>query len=84
MSEILMKSLRDSGKYRVSDPDDQYRLGRVTLECLSFRRSLLERRGGPKWSEERQLQKMERQVDSTMARLEKRRQSGKLNDNSSH
>lgn len=57
-------------KERDGDPDEQYKLGRVALDCLSFRRRLLDKRPGPKWREEKQLQKMEKQVDSIMARLE--------------
>lgn len=71
-SVILVRQLRDSVKYRHEDPAEQIRLGRVVLECLSFRRGLLDNRPGPKWREEKQLQKMEKLVDVIMARLEKR------------
>ncbi len=72
LSQIVVKGLEDSARYQGSDPAEQYRLGRVALECIAFRRSLLERRRGPKWSEEEQLRKMEQQVNSIMSRLEKK------------
>jgi hypothetical protein len=71
-SQILVKDLQDSAGYRGSDPTEQYQLGRVALECIAFRRSLLERRRGPKWSEEEQLRKMEQQVNSVMSSLGKK------------
>ena len=67
-----MKNLQESAEHRVSDPADQYQLGRVTMECIAFRRSLLERRRGPKWTEQEQLRKMEQQVNSIMSQLEKK------------
>jgi hypothetical protein len=70
-SQILMKDLQNSAGYRDSDPVEQHRLGRVALECIAFRRSLLERRRGPKWSEQEQLRKMEQQVNSVMSCLDK-------------
>ena len=70
-SQMLMKDLQYSAGYRDSDPAEQYQLGRVALECIAFRRSLLERRRGPKWSEQEQLRKMEQQVNSIMSSLEK-------------
>ena len=72
-SVILVRMLRENMKYRHADPDEQYSLGRVTLDCLSFRRHLLDKRPGPKWREEKQLLKLEKTVDSIMARLEKKR-----------
>ena len=73
LSVILVRTLRESVKNRYADPEDQFSLGRITLDCLSFRRGLLDRRPGPKWRDEKQLQRMEKQVDSIMARLETRR-----------
>ena len=70
-SQILMKGLQDGAEYRDSDPAEQFRLGRVALECIAFRRSLLERRRGPKWSEQEQLRKMEQQVNSVVSGLKK-------------
>ena len=72
-SVILVRMLRESMMYLHADPDEQYGLGRVTLDCLSFRRHLLDKRPGPKLREQKRLQKMEKQVDSIMARLETRR-----------
>jgi hypothetical protein len=70
LSKIVVKSLEDSALREGRDPIEQFRLGRVALECLAFRRSLLERRPGPKWSEEEELRKMEQQVVSVMSRLD--------------
>ena len=70
-SHLLLRDLQDSAGYQGSDPAEQHQLGRVALECIAFRRSLLERRRGPKWSEQEQLRKMEQQVNSIMSSLEK-------------
>jgi hypothetical protein len=69
-SQILIKDLQDNAKYRDSDPAEQYQLGRAALKCIAFRRSLLDRRRGPKWTEDEQLHKMEQQVNSVMSSLE--------------
>jgi|GEM_PF-6936572 len=69
-SLYLIRDLQENAKYRDSDPADQRQLGRVALECIAFRRSLLDRRRGPKWTEEEQLHKMEQQVNSVMSSLE--------------
>lgn len=69
-SQILIKDLQDNANYRESDRAEQYQLGRVALECIAFRRSLLDRRRGPKWTEEEQVHKMEQQVNSIMSGLD--------------
>ena len=71
-SQILMRDLQASAEHRDSDPAQQYQLGRVAIECIAFRRSLLERRRGPKWSEQEQLHEMEQRVNSVISSLEKR------------
>ena len=48
-----------------------YRLGKLVLKSIEFRRSLLERRPGPKWSEQNELRRMERQVLKIMSKVEK-------------
>lgn len=71
LSVLLLGTLREKAGYLGGDPAELYKLGRVTLDSLVFRRSLLEKRPGPKWREEKQLQKMERRLGSIMARIEK-------------
>ena len=75
-SKILVKSFLDSARRRGSDPVELYRLGKLVLESIKLRRSLLERRRGPKWSEEKELRRMERQVWKFMSRLQKHPQKG--------
>ena len=70
-SQILVKDLQDNAGDRDFDPAEQHQLGRVALECIAFRRSLLDSRRGPKWSEQEQLPIMEQQVNSVMSGLEK-------------
>ena len=75
-SKILVKSFLDYARRRGSDPVELYRLGKLVLESIKLRRSLLERRRGPKWSEEEELRRMERQVWKVMSGLEKRPHKG--------
>ena len=62
----------NSAGIRSSDPKELYKLGKLVLESIKLRRSLLERRRGPKWSEEKELRRMERQVWKIMFKLEKK------------
>lgn len=71
-SKILVMNFLNSARIRGSDPTEQYRLGKLVLESIKFRRSLLEARRGPKWSEENELRRMERQVWKIMFKLEKK------------
>ena len=71
-SKILVRSLVDFARTRGSDPVELYRLGKLGLKSIEFRRSLLDQRRGPKWSEEKELRRMERQVWKVMSRLEKK------------
>ena len=71
-SKILVQQLRDGSKMRHLDPVELRRLGENALESIEFRRSLLERRRGPKWREENELRRMERQVWRLVSRLAKK------------
>lgn len=71
-SKILAKSFSASARLRGSDPVELLRLGKVVLESIQFRRSLVEKRRGPKWREEEELRRMERQVWRVLSRLERR------------
>ena len=71
-SKILVRNFLDSARIRGSDPVELHRLGKLVLESITFRRSLLDRRSGPKWSEEDELRRMERQVLKLMWKLEKK------------
>ena len=77
-SKILVKNFLDSARIRGSDPVELHRLGRLVLESIKFQRSLLDRRRGPKWSEENELQRMERKVWKIMSKLEKNPRKGQL------
>lgn len=72
LSKILVRSFLNSAGIRSSDPKELYKLGKLVLESIKLRRSLLERRRGPKWSEEKELRRMERQVWKIMFKLEKK------------
>ena len=77
LSMIIVKRLHDTAGLETVDLVEQYRLGKVGLECIDLRRSLLEERPGPKRSEEEELKKMEQQVAGIMARSrEKMERSG--------
>lgn len=67
----FLKSFLESARIPGSDPMELYRLGKLVLESIEFRRSLLERRRGPKWSEENELRRIERQVWKIMSKLDK-------------
>lgn len=71
-SKILVRIFLDSSRIRGSDPVELYRLGKLVLKSVNFRRSLLEHRRGPKWSEENELRRMEHQVWKMMSKLEKK------------
>ena len=77
LSIITVKKLQESAGHEGVDLVEQYRLGKVVLECIDLRRSLLEERPGPKRSEEEELKKMEQQIAGIMARSrEKMERSG--------
>ena len=67
LSMIIVKRLQDTAGLETVDLVEQYRLGKVGLECIDLRRSLLEHRPGPKRAEEQELKKMEQQVSTIMA-----------------
>ena len=67
-SKVLVRSFLDSARIRGADQVELYRLGRLVLESIEFRRSPLESRRGPKWSEENELRRMERQVWKIMSK----------------
>ena len=66
----------DFARIHGSDPTELYKLGKLVLQSIKFRRSLLEHRPGPKWAEENELRRMERQVWRIMSKLEKTPQKG--------
>lgn len=67
IARVLFKRLRESSKFRQVDSGSEARLGMAVLKCLSFQRSLLEHRPGPKGSEKKQLDRMQREVDSILS-----------------
>ena len=76
---IIVKRLQDTGGLETVDLVEQYRLGKVGLECIDLRRFLLEDRPGPKRAEEQELKKMEQQVSTIMASSkEKMERSGNV------
>ena len=70
-SRILARILRDGSRFGGSDSDDMYRLSKLAMEALDFRRSLLKHRRGPRGSEKREIDKLEYQVERIMRELEK-------------
>ena len=72
-SKILVRNFLNSARIRSSDPKELYGLGKLVLQSIKFRRSLLEARRGPKRSEENELRRMERQVWKIMFKLEKKK-----------
>ena len=76
-SKILVRNFLESARIRGSDSVELYRLGKLVLKSINFRRSLLEHRRGPKWSEENELRRMERQVWKIMSKLEKKPRKGR-------
>lgn len=77
-SKILVKNFLDSARIRGSDPVELHRLGKLVLESIRFRRSLVDRRRGPKSSEENELRRMERQVWKIMCKLDEKPRKGQL------
>src|SRR6266516_3760605 len=70
-SRILVRVLRERSRFRGSDSDEIYRLSKLAMEALDFRRSLLKHRRGPRGSEKREIDGLENQVQSVMRELEK-------------
>ena len=75
-SKILVRNFLESARIRGSDSVELCRLGKLVLKFINFRRSLLEHMRGPKWSEENELRRMERQVWKIMSKLEKKPRKG--------
>ncbi len=70
-SRILVRVLRERSRFCGSDSDEIYRLSKLAMEALDFRRSLLNHRRGPRGSEKREIDKLEYQVERIMRELEK-------------
>src|SRR6266700_2517884 len=70
-SSSLVRVLRERSRFRGSDSDEIYRLSKLAMEALDFRRSLLKHRRGPRGSEKREIDRLENQVQRIMRELEK-------------
>ena len=70
-SRILVRVLRERSRFCGSDSDEIYRLSKLAMEALDFRRSLLKHRRGPRGSEKREIDRLEHQVKGIMRELEK-------------
>ncbi len=81
LSLIIVKRLEENAVDDGVDQVEQYRLGKVALECIDFRRSLLEHRPGPKWTEEQELTRMEQQVSRILSRSKEKKELSRNDPN---